>query len=126
LFAMMKRREESHPVSPTYISGKLRDRHALKHGDAEVSDTGEFADSGQNCALWREGANMQFINNLSFDRYVRPFTLTVAPLLGRRIDGLRGPMGAFRLVTGCRIRKPFATVDREPVTVAYRGRGNRT
>src|SRR5580692_2541302 len=110
---MMKGRKELHPVvSPSSISSKLCERHALQHCDSEVSETGEFADSGQECALWRKGAYVQFIKNLSLDSHAHPSTFGGAPLICSGIDDFGGTMRTFRLVAGRGIREPLTTVDR--------------
>src|ERR1700735_1710271 len=103
---VMKGGKELHSVvSPSYFSCKLRKRHALQNCDSEVSETGEFADSGQKRALWLKGSYVQLIKNLSVDRYALPFAFTGAPLIRGEVDDFGRAVGTLRLVAGRGIRE---------------------
>src|SRR6202162_6383374 len=59
-------------VSPVAISGKLGDRHNLDCGDTEIAKIWKSRNDAFECALGRESAGVEFVDDEVFQRNAGP------------------------------------------------------
>ncbi len=69
-------------VSPVAISGKLRDRHDLNCGDTEIAKIRKPRNDALKCALGREGAGVEFVDDEVFQRNAGPALIGPAERVG--------------------------------------------
>src|SRR5262249_10191224 len=96
-------------VAPVPASGALGNRHHLDHRDAELAQVTQFLDGGVERAFRRERADVQLVDDLSWQAHAAP--LRVAPLERAGIADHGWPTHALRLNAGTRIGPRPGAVD---------------
>ena len=104
-------------VAPAEGAGKLGYGHDFDERNAQGGQLRQVTCRGPQCALRREGANVQFVDYLSGERHAGP--IAVAPGVGPGVDDLRRAFRAFRLAAGGRIG--IGVLPAEPVAVPRAG-----
>src|SRR5436309_9463196 len=95
-------------IAPVSCSWKLRDRHQLNGSNSNTDELVEVWDDGFERSGGSERSNMQFIDDVIFNREPEP--MGVSPLEAR-IHDLRRTKYAVRLIPGYRVRKLRAIVQ---------------
>src|SRR5438067_11138971 len=95
----MRWREQSDAVvAPSKPAGEFGDRHQLDHRDAQARELRQFRGGGGEGPDTREGADVQFVDDLSLDRDAAP--AIVGPFERAGIHALRRTVWNFWLEPG--------------------------
>ena len=106
-------------VAPSKPSGEFGDRHQLDHRDAQARELRQFRGGGGEGPDTREGADVQFVDDLSLDRDAAP--AIVGPFERAGIHDLRRTVRTFWLEPGRGIWiEPLVVAQPELIAVARR------
>ena len=104
-------------VSPAAMAGKLRDRHHVDVGDAEIGKIIEVLDRAVECSFLAEGSNVEFVEDCAGPGRGTP--LLIVPPKPRVIIQTGWPVYALGLAPAARVRVWRGVVlDEECVVVA--------
>ena len=115
------RGKEVYPViTPAEPAGELRDRHDFNTRDAKTGERCELAGCRLPCALPREGADMQFIDDELLTWQAAPSD--IRPTKGVRVNDLGRAVWSFGLIAGGGVRQDdLAAIETEAIAHASLG-----
>src|SRR5579871_3696830 len=95
---VLRSEEKGSIIAPVSRAGKLRNRHQLNRGDAEVDEFRQMTNQGVKSSLTSVSPDMKFIKDALLQLSADPFA--VGPLEIGCVYELGGAMHTLWLITG--------------------------